>query len=425
MPKILINEPFGKNSLPSDYLFVQRKYYKESPEIYPPGAPKPLDIWYERPLYGKVDTKNNLVYPFYVSLEPIPNDLLALNFVADAYEDMRYRVREAVASIRTCVSSFIDLDNPVKAYEDVNDLYHKHYTEVVGPMFINNYLTLQRRNKILDFNIFIDYFIGMVNANEGFPFTKAAFIGSRLCSNRIGGLIIEFADDSHADDNLKWEKYLSNDFFDDYVKIAAGFGFYVNKNAPWAIAANMNSRFMKQYMGAYEIPSAEMNFENNYFPAEYFSYEAFKQYIFGSYLGFRAYQPIIQKVCTSNKMNETIGSSYFETRVITKQRPRDLLEETFEEFIKMYPDSYLIEKYFQLRVGENGIAVDDRLYRKAITHIKRTLASKNSYLALEKMNEILKKLKHRGSQKTLTGKKSFIKIEGSPTKTIGGGSGGY
>ena len=425
MPRELPNEPFGKNSLPSDYMFVQRQYYKEDPSIYPPGSPKPLDIWYEKPLYGKVDTRKNLVYPLTDALKLIPNDLFVINFVADAYEDLRYYATEAVTSIRTCISSFIDLENPVRAFEDVNQLYHEHYTEVVAPAFINNYLTIQRRNDILDFNDFINNFIGMANQSNGFPLTKTAFLGSRMCTNRVGGLIIEFSDAPHDNDNIKWERYLSNDFFDDYIKIAARFGFYVNKNAPWSIAANMNSRFMKQYMEPYGITSSDGNFEDNYLPAEYFSYEAFKQYMFGTYLSFRSYQPTVQKICTFNKMNETIGSSYFKTRVTTSPRPLDLIEETFEEFVTMYPENYLIGKYFQIRLAEEGIAVDEKLYKKALAHIKRTLNSQNAYLALEHMHKTIKKLRSRGETKTLTGKKSFVRMMGSPKKTIGGGSGGY
>jgi len=425
MPREIANEPFAKNSLPSDYLFAQRQYYRESPNIYPPGSPKPLDIWYEKPLYGKVDTKNNLVYPFQSALKPIKDDLFVINFVADAYEDLRYYAIQAVASIRTCISSFIDLENPVRAFEDVNQLYHDHYSDNVATTFINNYLTIQQRNDIVDFKGFIDNFIGMANKSNGFPLTKAAFIGSRLCTNRVGGLIIEFSEDPHDNDTIKWERYLSNDFFDDYVKIAATFGFYVNKNAPWSIAANMNSRFMKKYMEPYGFTSREGNFENNYLPAEYFSYEAFKQYIFGTYLSFRAYQPTVQKTCTFNKMNQTIESSFFRTKVTTKPRPADLLEGTFEEFMMMYPDRYLIEKYFQVRLAEEGIGVDENLYKRAIANIKRTLKNQNSYQALQHMNKTIKKLKSRTVTKTLTGKRSFVRMQGSPQRTIGGGTGGY
>ena len=65
MPRQIPYQPFGKNGLASDYMFVQRQYYKNSPLIYPSSTnlPKPLDIWYDKPLYGKVDTKKRFVYP--------------------------------------------------------------------------------------------------------------------------------------------------------------------------------------------------------------------------------------------------------------------------------------------------------------------------------------------------------------------------
>ena len=67
MPRQLSNNliPFGENGLTPDFLYTQREYYLKSTEIYPvgPNIPRPIDIWYQRPLWGKVDTFQSPIIP--------------------------------------------------------------------------------------------------------------------------------------------------------------------------------------------------------------------------------------------------------------------------------------------------------------------------------------------------------------------------
>lgn len=61
--------PFASNDLTADYLFEQRKYYVSSSDVYPRedrsrnDLPKPVDMWYNKPYWGKVDTRQRLIIP--------------------------------------------------------------------------------------------------------------------------------------------------------------------------------------------------------------------------------------------------------------------------------------------------------------------------------------------------------------------------
>ena len=85
MPK-----PKGNNKLSSYAIFTQRKFYKE--EVFGDNLPTPIDLWYEKPFYGRVDTNNIPVYPIESKLKAIDSatgNVFVLDFVADAFKDFR------------------------------------------------------------------------------------------------------------------------------------------------------------------------------------------------------------------------------------------------------------------------------------------------------------------------------------------------
>ena len=119
MPRKIDIVPFGDNDLSSDYLFSQREYYVSSSQVYPQDdLSKPIDIWYNKPYWGKVDTKQRLVIVDPASLLSITPELSTVNFVADAYLSFKNFVSDATSKFRTSMSSFIDFDEPKKAYQD-------------------------------------------------------------------------------------------------------------------------------------------------------------------------------------------------------------------------------------------------------------------------------------------------------------------
>ena len=52
--------PQGENGINTAVLFEERAYYKES--AFPSYGAVPIDLWYGKPLYGKVDIYGNPIY---------------------------------------------------------------------------------------------------------------------------------------------------------------------------------------------------------------------------------------------------------------------------------------------------------------------------------------------------------------------------
>ena len=429
MPRKMANEPFGKNGLPADYMFFQRNYYKTSPVIYPSNLPKPIDIWYERPLFGKIDVQERYVYPFAPNLKPLPNGLFAVDFMVDAYEDMVEFVTTAAASIRTSMTSIVDVTNPVRAYEDVDILYNEYWDNYIKPIFLNEYIrTRERQEKVKNFNDYVTYFIEFAKQNQTFPMTQTGFLASNRTTNRTSGLIIEFAEDSYGDDNVKWQQYLSNDFYPQYARIMNGYGFYIDRNVPWRIVSNMNSSITKNYMEVYGIENAEENFIQNFLLCDPFSYEVFKQYMWLSYMEFTDVRSQYEHIYITNSMKRNISASSFRTTVAKRPRRVEFVERTYEEFQNSaYGDAFMLEKYFQLRLIEEDVQFSNMDYKFAVRKIKRDLKQLNAYEAINTMAAILltakKQPKQKKQKKKLTFGNTSSKLTGtqtSPSTSPGG-----
>ena len=134
---------------------------------------KPIDFWYGRPLWGKVDTKQRYIYPKPTSLKYLTNreELLAINFVVDAYTDMTKFILGARSSFRTCMTTIIDIQNPKKAYQDLIGDYDQHFRETVDFNFFNSFLSKKDKNTISSFKDYANKFYQYCLINPIFPYT--------------------------------------------------------------------------------------------------------------------------------------------------------------------------------------------------------------------------------------------------------------
>ena len=58
-----LTHPQGKNDLSAEAKYYQRLMYKEAIYPAPTEAPKPLDTWYDKQLYGRLDRCQNTIIP--------------------------------------------------------------------------------------------------------------------------------------------------------------------------------------------------------------------------------------------------------------------------------------------------------------------------------------------------------------------------
>ena len=436
MPRKIDIVPFGDNDLTSDYLFTQREYYVANPEVYPQeDLPKPVDMWYNKPYWGKVDTKQRLIIPDPDALLPISGELEVINFVADAYFSFRNFVLDATSKFRTSMSSFIDFDNPKKAHQDTILDYKNYFENTLEPGFINTFLSEKDKSEIENFEDYASEYILFVDVNPDIPHTLAGFISSPLVSYRHSGMIIEFATDDYDDDGNKWDNFLSNDFFDDYVRIAASFGFYVSKHVPWAIAANLNSQRMRQYMTNYGVTNIANNFNLNFLQAEFISFESFKKYMYLAYSSFITYRPRTERVIYNNCIKQRISDSSFKTIREIYFRPLELnfLAPNYQEFTRIYSDIFLLKIYVKIRLKEEKILLNKRQQEILMINIYKTkgdiynkIDTLSKYIASQRknrFNKLTRKTKSVSMTEEIAPASSYF--SGMDGSGGGGGTTGY
>jgi hypothetical protein len=375
MPREIDIVPFASNELNTDYLYTQREYYASSSQVYPSEdnsnnpLPKPLDIWYEKPNWGKIDTAGRLVFPDPDILRTISTDGLgAINFVADAYSDFKNFVLDARGRLRTSMTSFVDIQTPTKAHDNVVLAYQQYFENVLDQSFINVFLSDEDKYKISSFLDFAKEYILFTEVNPEIPHTLAGYLLSPRTDYRCSGLIIEFSDDRYDKDADKWVNYLSNDFFYDYVKLAASFGFYVRKNVPSAIAANLNSNRLKNYMVQYGVTNTAQFFAKYYLQAEYISYVSFKRYMFFSYASFISHRPRVEIIKYQNCIKKKLSDSSFKTKREIILRPADIsyFDPTYSKFTSIYSDYTFMKLYIKIRLIEENVKLKKSQYNRLI-----------------------------------------------------------
>lgn len=280
--KIYGENVYGNNQLGSKDLFKQRLKYQnlypdnvsyEDPEAVksdttnaidkftlPDGelgnikTPEPINFWSTKySSYGKKDNNGNYIVPKQDQLKQIRTQnetIFVLNFVSEAFEDFVEFVKTEKAN-RLHPDDFLTQNIEAKrGWYDSQELYDNMKSKYYDS-FVNSFLPQnQLERKITDFNGFLDIFLntylsGLVHE---FPITKTGLLESNKVGPNASGLCVEISTDDHGDDYNKFNKYINNINFEFYKLAAAKFGFFVDKNAPWRLVANLNSPVMKDYI---------------------------------------------------------------------------------------------------------------------------------------------------------------------------------
>jgi len=384
--------PFGTNSLEASALFEQRLRYREE-SFSRLFDPTPLDILYEKPFYGKVDIYGTPIYPSEINMVQLPGPglILALDFVAAAFRDFKHFIDKCAVAKGKSFADLFPSFTPKSATQNFHQMYNDHFVKNVFNVFSNSYIQVPKINrKIKNFDDLTREFLQFAKMMVGeFPITKTGFIVSPHCTNAISGLFIELSGPPYDNDLVKFERFISKPSFNDYIKAASGFGFYVDKNIPWRIAVNMDSPVTKDYMTAFGVSLDDNSVFSSYFyESEYFSYESMKARLFNLYSILmanprsRTYGSVYEtKNCPIATWDSVLNGNY---KIITKETQREPIPVYYDQkeipvnfegpppetFDKKYNDEYFLPIYFQLRLAESKIRYRQREYK---SHMRKIL----------------------------------------------------
>ncbi len=294
--------PAGNNGLSSYALYFQRLMYKE--EIYPSNLITPLDTWYDKQYYGAVDRTQNTIIPQLANLTPITKaisqNLLALNFVANAFDSFAIKMQSATVARALNSNGNTKILNPTatRAYKDPSRLYDS-YLQQLYLSFTNSLSELQQR-QITDFRTFVAAFARhMKTVASTVPVTKTNYLLTNIISVLNSGLAIAIDNGPPEDDEYKYTNWINDPNFDFYIQAAKKFGFTVNKNIPWLLTADLFSDAMMVHLEPYLTNDFELitkeNFFETYYDKTYLTdIQNLKNYLVNSYTLFLTNNPIYQ-----------------------------------------------------------------------------------------------------------------------------------
>jgi hypothetical protein len=243
-----LSNPRGANGAPSLSSFYQRSLYKE--KIYPSTFPPPLNVWYDKLLYGRVDQFQNSILPSNGSLRTVPYaagaHITALPPVCVAFEkfvEHMQRANVVGALFETGNPSIINLE-ATKAYDSPTPRYTS-FAQSLSRAF-NRSVTGKVSTRIKDFPSFLEaygeYLVGVASIT---PITQTNFLISNKGSMFSSGMSISIATADAGRDDAKYNLFINDPNFEFFRRCAKKFGFTVNKDMPWVLTADLFSPAFK------------------------------------------------------------------------------------------------------------------------------------------------------------------------------------
>jgi hypothetical protein len=294
--------PIGNSDMTARAKFYQRSLYKET--SYPEGPPRPLDSWYDKNLYGKIDPEQNTIIPAPDNLvqisRAVSTNLYCLNFVNDAFTAFAEHMQTAFLTGCLASGGNAALYNPrvTTAYVDSTTKWTSHRNALIQA-FVRNY-NESTAHPITNFNEFKPMFIKyLLQMSKSLPITKTSLILSSGISSFGSGLKIGISQLDCGNDELKYDDYVADPNFEFYAAAAKKYGFIVDKYAPWMLMYDLFTDASMYYINNYLTTTGQEITENNFFQQFFVrTYDGdmpdLEQFIYVAYDRLLAMKPIYQ-----------------------------------------------------------------------------------------------------------------------------------
>jgi len=375
-PLLVNTNPEATNELTSRASFYQRKLYETvayNSSLL--GDTKPIDFWYEKTFYGRINHKSKSIHlseAFLKQLSGTPN-LFLMNFASDAFEDLRefFSFMNSRGALET-KSVYTTLE-PVSAWTKFNTFYHI-YMDTLYEKFKIFVTTGKKDAKIKNFNTFVQVFTEFVDQiTPMLALTRSKMIVSRYTDPRSSGLVVEVADAVHGSDRPKVETYLNDPNFPVFKESAQRFGFVVDKHAPWRLVADLGSPAMTPYLDAYGL-TLENLFDKYYYTSFELDLETLKVYIVQFYNSYVTGKRIL--VEPSFSFNSS-GRPIIENKEIIRE------PQTVAEIDKETSDEFWLRMYLFIRAREENKEWNQSIFEKNVRNSFFYLEGKSMEAAIE------------------------------------------
>lgn len=399
--------PLGKNDNSTKNLFHRRKYYKDyalpdtSKNLNELDGASPddtsnfqgerdkivspfnsIDFMYSKTLYGRIDTNNRSVYPSekFLKLINSEDNVLLINFVADAAMDMSEKINRMIQVGKIRSTSAYSQFNIKKGWTSFTSMHHDTMKSIFE-LFISKYATSSKFfTKIKDFKSYVVHFTNFLDAFLPlYPITRSNMQLSRKVNPRISGLVFEIESDLHGNDENKYRKYILDKSYENVAKVANGFGFMIDKNAPWRFIADLESPQMQQRMYDLGFKSTQDMFSAYYYDTHLYEINTIRDYFLSFYDSYVEAYPYYSKVD------------------ICGEGAKSMLHYRQKRSSSPFTDEKLLELYLYIRAKESDQEWDQATFDKVHSESVSIFNTYNFIHALHYINDKTTRIVGRGS----------------------------
>jgi len=382
-----IGNPTGVNKLSSIALWSQRDKYKNYAYPEEIGA-APIDLWYEKPFYGRIDVEGDAVFPSEAPLKQLRTSdgktYLVMNFVADAYEDLReyFKTAAYAGKISREEGPYLTLA-PKKGWRSPHQAYHNWATFIFTGFTDVWMVDSTRERKVIGWDSFVQQFLEYSAAfiHRDFPIIRSHWMLSKYCDPVSSALVIDVEKNmAHDDDMIKYQGFIKNANFSFFRQAAMQFGFMVDKNAPWRLYADIASPAMQPYLEKYAIDDAEGVFQRGYYKAYLTDMDVLRTYLLDFYNSYVTMNPMGQKLIQKRK-----GASHVTTIELVERKKISM-----SQLKERYSDHYWLRMLIYIRALEMGKSWDQGQFERVVKRAQNFYKHVDKQTAMKYINNQFK-----------------------------------
>ena len=373
---------YAENNTESTFfLFNKRLYYKGTASNA--AYTNLIDFIAEKMMYGRVSRrfvpiivprKSKNLKPLNTTSAP-ENNMQALNFVVDAFNDLEQQFRKAA------ITKKIDTKDPYltnikayKAYEDPRVRYQQYINQLRA---IYRTALAGSTTKIENFDDFAQFIINWSKINSKYsPFTLVAYVKSRRCPITVSGLAIEIANLDASNDDGKAQTFIDSNNWEYFMNAAATYGFMIDKNVPWRLVADIGSSPMIQYATRYGFNSTDEVLNFAYQSAHFSYFRSFQQRLLDIYNFVKP--RIIQYT------EECNGQT-----IMREKKPENY--RNLSQLQSRYSQQYFIELYCKIRFEEEESEFTENERQLLIDDVIEIANTRSDHVAISQFETVLNK----------------------------------
>ena len=196
-------------------------------------------------LYGRINHNYETVYLDNSFLSNIDNNNYVIGPVATAFYDVLRHFKSAVDfDLISLNEKFLTDIKSHKGYEDPLLLYNNYIDDI---FYTYNNIFL-KPDSTKSFSDYVDNLIPyMKKLTSEFPMTFSSWLRNKRASPFISGLMINISSNPFDNDILKEQDFIKSINFNFFVDTCHSRGFYINKNNPSHLIADISSIPMKKF----------------------------------------------------------------------------------------------------------------------------------------------------------------------------------